>query len=438
VHRGGGRRYRDEPPTGPRGRLGVAVIVLAVVALLGAAAAVAVTATRGGDGGGAVNAGSTGSGVGGEAAAGGGTDTPDEEAPRATAGPTTAPPTTEPPGPSRVTLAFSGDVLPHMPLNDRAAAYGAESGAPFDYRPMFAPMAPVIEPVDVAVCHMEVPLAPPGEAITSYPSFGAPPEIVEGPASAGYDGCTTASNHSLDRGRAGLDHLLDRLDEVGLGHHGTARTPEEGFRPGVVYDVDGVAVANLSYAYDFNGYRIPDDAPWSVNPIDPERITADAARAREAGADLVVVSLHWGDEYVHEPSAYQRDVADQLLPSDDIDLIVGHHAHVVQPIEEVAGTWVVWGLGNQVSNQTQDPRRDGLTVVVDAGRGDDGRWSVAGIEAVPTWVEFPTFRILPVVATLADPATPPGLRDELVGSYDRTALVLGAPPPDGVTLAPRP
>lgn len=414
------------------------MIVLAVVALLGAAAVV-VTATGGGNGGGEVGAGSARSG----APGGGAADAPDADTPGTTAAPTTAPTTTvptttEPPGPSTVTLAFSGDVLPHMPLNDRAAAYGAEAGAPFDYRPMFAPMAPVLEPVDVAVCHMEVPLAPPGEAITSYPSFGAPPEIVEGPASAGYDGCTTASNHSLDRGRAGLDHLLDRLDEVGLGHHGTARTPEEGLRAGTTYDVDGVTVANLSYAYDFNGYRIPDDAPWSVNPIDPERITADAARAREAGADLVTVSLHWGTEYVHEPSAYQRDIAGQILPSDDIDLIVGHHAHVVQPIEEVEGTWVVWGLGNQVSNQTQAPRRDGLTVVVHAGRGDDGRWTVGGIEAVPTWVEFPTYRILPVVPTLADPATPPELRDELVGSYDRTAAVLGVPPPAGILLAPRP
>jgi poly-gamma-glutamate synthesis protein (capsule biosynthesis protein) len=347
--------------------------------------------------------------------------------------------TTEPTGPASVTLAFSGDVLPHMPLNDRAADYGAESGAAFDYRPMFEPMAPVIEPVDVAICHMEVPLAPRGEAITSYPSFGAPPEIVEGPQAAGYDGCTTASNHSLDRGRAGLDHLLDRFDEVGMSHNGTARNPEEGGGTATVYEVDGVRIANLSYAYDFNGYHIPADAPWSVNKIDPEAIFFHATRARNEGADLVVVSLHWGDEYVHEPSAYQRDVADQLLPSDEIDLIVGHHAHVVQPIEQVEGTWVVWGLGNQVSNQPEEPRRDGLTVVVTAERdpGGDG-WEVADIEAVPTWVDLATYRILPVVATLADPETPDEHRVELSGSYDRTASVVADPLPDGVTLAPKP
>lgn len=88
--------------------------------------------------------------------------------------------TTEPPpvGPTRITLAFGGDVLPHMPLNDRAAAYGAQSGAAFDYAPMFAPLAPVIGQADVAICHMEVPLAPPGEQVTSYPSFGAPAEQI--------------------------------------------------------------------------------------------------------------------------------------------------------------------------------------------------------------------------------------------------------------------
>ncbi|CAN5788030.1 CapA family protein [soil metagenome] len=349
--------------------------------------------------------------------------------------------TTEPPGPSSVTLAFSGDVLPHMPLNDRAAAYGAESDAAFDYRPMFEPMAPVIEPVDVAICHMEVPLAPRDEAITSYPSFGAPPEIVEGPQAAGYDGCTTASNHSLDRGRAGLDHLLDRFDEVGMAHNGTARTLEEGDGVATTYEVDGVRVANLSYSYDFNGYAIPDEAPWSVNQIDPDAITLHAARARAEGADLVVVSLHWGDEYVHEPSGYQRDVADRILPSDDIDLIVGHHAHVVQPIEQVEGTWVVWGLGNQVSNQLEDPRRDGLTAVVTAERNpDDGTegWEVAEIEAVPTWVDLATYRILPVVDTLADPETPDVLRVELSSSYDRTASIIADPLPEALTLPPKP
>ena len=341
-------------------------------------------------------------------------------------------------GPDRLSLVFAGDLLPHSPLNVKAAEYGKAAGAPYDYAPMLAPMKGIIESADVAICHMEVPSAPDGEPVTSYPSFGAPPELVDGARSAGYDGCSTASNHSLDRGKAGLKRLLDQFDAVGLRHNGTARTADEGGGVATVYDVDGVKVANLSYAYGFNGYKIPVDAPWSVNEIDVPAIQAAAAKARADGADLVVLSLHWGNEYQHDPSDYQRDIAAQLLPSPDIDVIVGHHAHVVQPIEQVDGTYVVFGLGNQVSNQTQLPRRDGLTARLTAERAADGSWSVTGVEAIPTFVDLPSFRVLPVVDTLADPATPAGLRSELAASYDRTATVINGPATAGVKLAPKP
>ena len=84
-----------------------------------------------------------------------------------------------------MTLAFSGDVLLHMPVNDRAAAYGATTGTPFDFRPMFDPLRPVLEPADLALCHLEVPVAPDGR-LTSYPSFGAPAQVVDGIAHGGF------------------------------------------------------------------------------------------------------------------------------------------------------------------------------------------------------------------------------------------------------------
>lgn len=430
---------KHSAPPPPRAHLRLLVVCLASVVVIAALIGVAVDRQRDRErstaaAGAATPSTATGSASSSTLPADGATAVSGATATSTTEAPST---TTTVPGPSAITLAFAGDLLPHMPLVDQAAAYGDTVGRPYDFAPMLAPMAPILEAADVAICHMEVPLAPPGEAVTSYPSFGAPPEIVEGIRSAGYDGCSTASNHSLDRGRAGLKHLLDRFDQQQLRHAGTARVPAEGGGVATVYDVQGVRVAHLSYSYDFNGYKIPADAPWSVNQIDPARIAGDAATARAGGADLVVVSLHWGDEYRHDPSADQRSVADQLLPSPDIDLIIGHHAHVVQPIEVVDGTYVVWGLGNQLSNQTQDPRRDGLTVVVSAGRTGDG-WGVSSIEAVPTFVELGSFRVLPVVATLADPSTPAALRADLSASYDRTHEVLAAPGTSGLALAPKP
>lgn len=368
-------------------------------------------------------------------------------APPSTTTESTIPTTTTstlPPRPATITLAFGGDVLLHGPVNDQAAAYGAQTGAPYDYSPMFAPLAGVVGAADLALCHMEVPITPDGR-ISSYPSFGSPAQVVAGVASAGYDGCSTASNHSLDRGFAGVTTTLDTFDANGLGHTGTARTAEEGahirgYRVGPE-GTTGVVVAHLSYSYGFNGYQLPADAPFAANLIDPARIRADAARAIAAGAQLVVVSLHFGNEYQHEPSAYQREVVADLLTSDDIGLVIGHHAHVVQPISLVDGRYVVWGLGNQLSNQTQAPRTDGLTVVVTAGPGPQGplhRWHVTGVEAVPTWVDRPSFRILPVVDALADPAVTGALRADLLASYDRTAAVALAEAPPGVTIDPRP
>ena len=341
----------------------------------------------------------------------------------------TTQPAPAPAGP--VTLAFSGDLLLHMPINERAAANGRDSGKAFDFGPMLDPLRPVLDRADVAVCHLEVPLTPTGR-LSGYPSFAAPTEVVPAIAAAGFDGCSTASNHTLDQGRAGIQSTLEHLDAAGLRHAGSARG---GWESGpALYEVRGVQIAHLSYAYGFNGYRIPADAPWAVNQIDPTRIRADARSARIAGADLVVVSLHWGTEYRSAPDAYQRDVAAAILPSPDIDLVVGHHAHVVQPIELVNGTYVVWGLGNQLARQPQVPRSDGLTVLATANPGWDGRWRISGMEAVPTWVEPGSFRVLPVTLTLADPVTPPALRAELVASYQRTMQTVGP----GISVAPLP
>jgi poly-gamma-glutamate synthesis protein (capsule biosynthesis protein) len=355
---------------------------------------------------------------------------------------TTAPPTTTTttpplPGPKSITLAFAGDLLPHLPLVGVAAGYGRQSGTRYDFTPMLAPMRPVIEGADVAICHLEVPMAADQDQLSGYPSFGAPVELVDAVKATGYDGCSTASNHSLDQGRAGIDQTLGRFDQDGLKHTGTARTADEGAAV-TLYDVGGAKIAHLSYAYGFNGYQLPGDAPFAANQIDVNRIHADATRARHAGAQLVVVSLHWGTEYRHEPDAYQRQVAADLLPWPDIDVIVGHHAHVVQPIEQVDGTYVVWGLGNQLANQPQVPKSDGLTVILHADKGMGGRYRVAGIEAVPTWIDPGSFEVLPIVPTLSDPAAAGARSAALAASYDRTAAVLASTPVPGLFLAPRP
>ncbi|MDT0165571.1 CapA family protein [Actinotalea sp. AC32] len=283
----------------------------------------------------------------------GGAPTEDAPAPAPT---TPAPTPTPTPEPFDLTLVAAGDVLPHQPVLRSASA----SGAGYDFSPLLDPMNPWVGGADLALCHLEVPIAPDGTAPSGYPVFGAPVELARDLREAGWDGCSTASNHSLDRGRAGVVATLDALDAAGLGHVGTARTTQEADAPQVYELVRGdrtVRVAHLAATYGTNGLPIPADAPFSVRLIDTAQLVEAATRARAAGADVVVASVHCCIEYVSEPTDEQIRIATELAASGVVDLLIGHHAHVPQPVELLAGgprgegMWVAHGLGNMLSNQ---------------------------------------------------------------------------------------
>lgn len=297
-------------------------------------------------------------------------------------------PVTPPPRPS-VTLAFTGDVLVHRPVWQQAAVYGE----PFDFGPMFAPVAETISSADLALCHLETPLSATNTGLSGYPTFNAPRQVADALAGVGYDGCSTASNHSFDQGPEGIADTVAVLDEAGLGQAGMAARAEDA--GAARYRVGDVDVAHISATWWLNGLRLPLDQPWLVQLLDVEHLLAQAAAARGAGAEVVVVSVHCCTEYQREPTPYQRDVARALISSPDVDLVVGHHAHVVQPIEEVDGEVIVYGLGNFLSAQRSRPAtQDGVIVLTElALRGD--RWSTRSVSAVPTWVEGDSYRILP-------------------------------------------
>jgi poly-gamma-glutamate synthesis protein (capsule biosynthesis protein) len=246
-------------------------------------------------------------------------------------------------------------VLPHL-----AVLRSAATAAGHDFGPLLAPSRPWVAGADLALCHLEVPIAPDGTEPTGYPAFGAPRELAAGLAAQGWDGCSTASNHSLDRGVAGVATTLDALDAAGLGHVGTARGPVEAAAP-QLYRLERagrtVTVAHLAATQELNGGGPPGDATWSVTLLDPADLVARAAAARAEGADVVVVSVHCCVEYVTAPAARQVEVAGALAASGVVDVVLGHHAHVPQPIELLpggpagAGMWVFHGLGNFLSNQ---------------------------------------------------------------------------------------
>jgi poly-gamma-glutamate synthesis protein (capsule biosynthesis protein) len=304
-----------------------------------------------------------------------------------------------------------------------------------DFRPMFAGLEPLYEGADLAICHLETPLSEPNGPFSSYPIFSVPPQVVRGLKSAGVDACTTASNHSVDRGLEGLLRTLRTLDAYGIEHAGTAESRKDARTPEIL-DVADVKVALLSYTYGTNGLPIPSEAPWSVPLIDADRILAMAHRARAQGAEIVIVALHVGTEYMTAPDEQQLEVVDALTRSPDVDLVYGHHAHVPQPFDVRHGTWVAYGLGNFVAQQS--------TAVPDTYRGvtarfvfverPDGSFEVERAGFVPTMITAyssggPPLRVLNAPAALRDPDTPPALLPalrETIASVRADVFSLGA------------
>ncbi|MFF2850947.1 CapA family protein [Streptomyces sp. NPDC058001] len=339
-------------------------------------------------------------------------------APRGAAGPGPASPA--PSGPRGFTLAAAGDVLPHDSVIRRAESDADGDG--YDFRPMFEGVKSVVAGADVAICHMETTYGADGD-YSGYPNFKSPPQVAAGLAATGYDSCSTASNHTLDDGIDGVRRTLDALDRAGVRHAGSARNAAESKR--TTWLRGGSAkIAHLAYTNSTNR-AVPGDKPWSVNMIDHDKVLADAQAARKAGADVVVVSLHWGTEWQDEPDEDQLTMGRELTASQtdgrpDIDLILGTHAHVPQAYEKVNGTWIIYGMGDQIAGD----------MVNDKGawesRGNQGtigrftfappaepgtRWVVKKTEFVPTWFDTTEGRVFNLAAD-AD-AAPGDVRDRI-------------------------
>ena len=291
--------------------------------------------------------------------------------------------------PRTVSLVMGGDLLWHNTVWISAAEDHARTGVGrrFDFDPMFAWLKPVIASADVAICHEEVPFAGPGEGLRSYPVFRAPRAIAPWIGSMGWDACTTASNHSMDDGVEGIDETADLLEAAGVEHVGTFRTPDERRTPVIVTTADGVRVGIVAATYGLNGYVLPAGHEYAVSQLgDADDLLAQARRARAAGADVVVAHVHWGTEYSHVPDAQQVALARQLTASPDVDLVLGEHAHVVQPVTRVNGKWVAYGLGNMVAqSELERPAAyEGITVTFDLTERPDGGWRVTRASYLPT------------------------------------------------------
>jgi len=323
------------------------------------------------------------------------------------------------PAAKTVTIVGSGDMLLHPGLVSQAKEDAGGNG--YDFRPLLASVKDIVSGADLAICHMETPLAPPGGPFSGFPKFSVPQQIVPALDDLGYDSCSTASNHTIDQGEAGVDRTLDAFDAAGIKHAGSYRSKSD-HDTVTMLDVNGVRVAHLSYTFSFNGLTRPAGKEWIANSLSRDAVIGEAKRARAQGAAIVVVSIHWGTEYQHSPNTQQLNLAKQLLAAPEVDLILGHHAHVVQPFEKIGEKWVAYGMANMVAHHAEpiNDNREGVLSRFTFSEVSPGKWRVTTAEAIPVWMDLsPKDRLVNIAAALADPSTPASERSVLQGAFGR-------------------
>lgn len=284
-------------------------------------------------------------------------------------------------------IVFAGDAMMHQKQIDCAR----RDDNTYDYSDYFTEIAPYVIGADYAVVNLETAVSAP--PYSGYPCFNAPESYVDALRSAGFDLFLTANNHTLDRNDRGLRATIDNLNERRLDHIGTYKNAAE--RDSVlpfIRNINNIRVGFLNYTYGTNGIKPQQDVV--VDYIDRDRIRRDVEATREAGAEAVIVCMHWGDENHMLPNQTQKSLAD-FLKSLDVDVIVGGHPHVVQPAEitmrdDGRPQLVYYSLGNFISNMTRRDNRGGMLARVQLRRGDDGRVTVSDAGYRLVFTEQPT------------------------------------------------
>lgn len=350
--------------------------------------------------------------------------------------PTTEPPETTLPVPEHVvstaTVGAMGDLLMHKPIF--GSEYSAEcyQNGNYNFESVFEYLTEYSSAVDYAAVNLETTLYGPGREYRGYPMFNCPDDIVTAAVDAGFDMMLTANNHSYDTGIDGYNRTLQVCRDAGMTTLGTMLSGEEPKYE--IVDVNGIKIGMLCYTYEtsdgsgaypsLNGNPMYDGSYDVVNcfvPSAPQRMYSEIeqylAEMEAAGAEATMVYIHWGVEYQTYANDNQKAIAQKLCDL-GVDVIIGGHPHVVQPVDLLESTVdpehktvIIYSLGNAVSNQrtgniSSAPAgytEDGVLFSVTFEKYSDGTVYLAGADVLPTWVNKFTnengrteFNILPL------------------------------------------
>ena len=288
-------------------------------------------------------------------------------------------------------MLVTGDIMCHN--TQFKDAYDSKNDT-YDFSYMFDDIKYYIQTADIAVGNLETTFAGKKKGYSNYPTFNTPEQLAENLKRVGFDVVSTANNHCMDSGYTGLVSTLNYLDKADISHTGTYAS-EEDSKKILIKDVKGVKIAFLSYTYGTNGIPVPKDKSYAVNLIDKDLIKEHIELAKKENVDVICVSMHWGIEYQIKPNQTQKDLADFLFQN-GVDVIIGNHPHVPQPMEKRTITlddgttkdgFVVYSLGNFMADQNSEYTRDSalLNLNITVNKNDNKKVSINSATYTPIY-----------------------------------------------------
>lgn len=335
---------------------------------------------------------------------------------------------TSKPKTERIQMVSVGDIMCHSPQFKSVYSNGN-----YDFTSWFESIKEYIENGDIAIANLETTFSGAEKKYSGYPCFNTPKELGIALKETGFDILSTANNHSLDRGNYGIVNTLNELDKIGLQHTGTYRNKEDRYEI-LIKDVKGIKIAFMSYTYGTNGISMPKKNPNAVNIINKEKMLKDIERARQQEVDLIVFSLHFGQEYQRRQNKNQEKLVEYLFVN-GVDIVLGSHPHVIQPLDfkeiertngEKKNCFAIYSQGNFISNQRKRYTDSGLITLIDIEKNfKTNETKILDFSFIPTWVDRSNskngvdFRILPVENAIKNY----GLQsDDLINEHDYRRL----------------
>lgn len=285
-----------------------------------------------------------------------------------------------------INLSFVGDLMCHSPQFEFAKV----SKDSFDFDPSFSYIKKYLINSDLTFGNLETVISQ--KKYSGYPLFNSPREYLTALKNSGFDILFTANNHCIDQGKKGLKETLINVRKIGLEPIGTFLNQRD--RDSVrIYNINGFRIGIIAFTYGLNGYYLPKKDYFHVNIIDTNTIRSELEKIIQMKTDLNIVYYHFGDEYSHTPSKFQKRIVDFTIKC-GADLIIASHPHVIQPIEsfktvnlKLKKGVVAYSLGNFLSNQRWRYSDAGVILNFEIKKHlAKDSISISDLNIIPTWV----------------------------------------------------